>query len=168
MCGSALFVSGALDPTSVEAGCYAKQAYESIRKDQYDVSRIARNTRIDEKTIFKIKSYLFIDEHDLIGGKRRFDPSFVIAQSWQRLSSNHPDEILDHDLALLSHELYEIELVEQGIDHIKAHYKANRFCNYQEASDSYYADLKRKGKLRKGLAALREERKKSTFVPPKP
>lgn len=80
-------ISGALKPDSEEAKAHAERYYESVRHMTSDTSKISDATGIKKEKIDKIKNHVFIQEHDLIDGRKRFDPSYEMAQSWQRLMS---------------------------------------------------------------------------------
>lgn len=132
---SGLKVSGALDPTSKKANEHAVKYYESVRKMKTDYKKIAKNTGYSEKLIKKIKQYSFVDEHNLINGRKRFDPDYHMAQSWQRLIEGK--NIQKHDLLLLEHEMYEIILVEDGMSQQEAHNHTNEIYNYRKGCDEY-------------------------------
>ena len=68
-----------------------------------------------------------MESHQLADGYRRFDSSFEIASSWQRLMQN---KIESHDLTLLSHELLEKGLIESGMEQRTAHNYAENQFNY--------------------------------------
>lgn len=98
-------ISGAItDPDCERAKEHAKRFYEAMRHTNSDVIRIAENTGLSREQVLMIKNYLFVDEHWLRDGLARFDPSFEIAQSWQRLAGKR-ENILPHDLTLLKHEI---------------------------------------------------------------
>ena len=124
--------------TAAEA--HAERYYGLVRNMHTDVSKIAENTGYSEDAIRRIKNYIFIEEHDL-GDElpRRFDPSFAMAQSWQRLISGTPEP---HDLTLLKHEILEKELMDAGMSQHDAHIKTSKKYNYTKESDDYYAALK--------------------------
>ena len=132
-------IFGALNPNSKEADEHAKRYYAFIRSVNSDISKISSNADFDEKTIEEIKNYLFIDEHDLSGERKRFDSSYHIAQSWQRLWLGK--NILPHDITLLNHEKYEMQLVKSGLSQAKAHIIASRKYNYSQEVEDYYATL---------------------------
>ena len=67
-------------------------------------------------------------EYDLEGGRRRFDPDYFIARSWQRLRDGKG--IQPHDLTLLRHESYEYTMMQAGIDYGEAHRLAEKRHNY--------------------------------------
>ncbi len=139
-------VSGAItDPYSDDAIRHAEMYYEEIRNNHADVARIAQNTTLTYDQALLIKQYLFFNVHDLDGEIRRFDPSFEIAQSWQRLAFE-PQNIKPHDLTLLSHELKEISLVNQGMSQHDAHIEAAELYPYGRECQEYYQQLESKSK----------------------
>ena len=126
-------ISGALNPDSAEAQKHAAQYYESVRSMKTDVDKIAENTGMSKHDIQEIKNYLFIDRHDLIKGDERFDASYDIAQSWQRLIEGK--NIKEQDIILLNHEMVEIKLVRSGATQDRAHVEAAKLFNYAKAAD---------------------------------
>ena len=105
-----------------------------------DVSRIAKNTGFSGYDVNRVKNYLFMESHQLDDGYRRFDPSFVIATSWQRLLQN---KFEPHDITLLRHELLEMELVASGMEQRTAHNYAENKFNYGKESNEYYDRIKK-------------------------
>lgn len=137
-------ISGAItDTDSPEARKYAKIEYGSIRKRKVDVERIAKNTGYSKEQIQEIKNYLFIDKHNLGSRFTRFDPSFEIAQSWNRLMNGN---IESHDLTLIKHEIYEKELISSGMSQDDAHKETSKIYNYQKEAEEYYDSLKKRKK----------------------
>ena len=123
------------------AEAHANRYYGLVRSMSTDVSKIAKNTGFSEELIQQIKNYIFIDVHDLGDSiPRNFDPSFAMAQSWQRLISGTPEP---HDLTLLKHEKLEKELMDTGMSQYHAHIEASKKYNYTKESDAYYAALKK-------------------------
>ena len=127
--------SGALDPNSERAIKHTKNYYESIRKMKTDYIRIANNTGMNENEIKEIKEYLFIDKHNLTEGYKRFDESFDITQSWQRLIDGR--NIKEHDIILLKHEMLELKNVKNGLTQNEAHIIASKEYNYSEAVERF-------------------------------
>lgn len=140
-------ISGAItDVDSPRARKYAESEYGSIRKRKVDVKRIAKNTGYSEKQIEEIKNYLFIDKHNLGDGEtRRFDPSFEIAQSWNRLMRGNAEK---HDLTLIKHEIYEKQLISKGLSQDEAHKITSIKYNYRKESGEYYVKIKKRKKNR--------------------
>ena len=133
---------GIIDVYSKRALIHAELYYEEIRNMTTDVYRIAKRTKYSVKDINTIKNYLFLEQHNLDGKYKRFDPSFEIAESWQRLMDDNI-EIQEHDLILLSHELYEISLIESGLSQETAHYMATEQYDYRKGCIEYYDKIKR-------------------------
>ena len=130
-------ISGALNPESKEANKHAKLYYESIRKMKTDVQNIAKNTGYSIGFIQEIKNYLFIDDQNLGNGvQKRFDPSFEIAESWERLIIGK--DIKPHDLTLFRHEAKERELIQQGYTQDEAHILTSKIYNYSNEAYLYY------------------------------
>lgn len=125
-------ISGALNPYSKEANKHAKQYYESVRHMTTDTKKISENTSISKEKIDKIKNHIFIQEHDLLEGHKRFDPSYYMAQSWQRLIVGDFEE---KDVVLLKHEYAELRYMEKGFSQDQAHIKASKRYNYAKYCD---------------------------------
>ena len=116
-------ISGAIsDPFSKEAIAHAELYYEEIRHRNDDIAKIAERTGFTKEQVLKVKNYLFIETHCLGERVCRFDPSFEIAESWQRLS-DHNQVIQEHDKLLIPHELIEMYYVMRGYSQDKAHIK---------------------------------------------
>lgn len=134
-------VSGARNPYGKAADEHAKKYYGSVRKMTTDVSRIAKNTEYSKEEIQAIKNYLFVDEHDLgDSGFKRFDPDFMIAESWQRLTGGKPEP---HDLTLINHEIMEKKLISQGLSQDEAHNQATAKYNYDKEAREFYGKIKK-------------------------
>ncbi len=125
-------ISGALNPYSKEAEQHAEQYYESVRHMTTDTKRIAQSTGINQDKIDKIKNHIFVQEHDLLEGHKRFDPSYDMAQSWQRLTNGKFEE---KDIVLLKHEYAELRYMEKGLSQSEAHTKASKRYNYAQYCD---------------------------------
>ena len=121
-------IAGARDPLSPRAEKHAIQYYESVRHMKTDAERIAKNTGWEKEKIAEIKNHVFIQEHDLLYGHRRFDPSFEMAQSWQRLIEGK--DIRECDLVLLKHEYLELTLMKKGYSQNDAHIIASKKYDY--------------------------------------
>lgn len=135
-------ISGAINPDSVRGSEHAAKYYESVRNkhSSYDIYKIARNTGFSFEQVSLVKGYIFYDKHALDDGVNYFWPSFEMAESWKRLSSQN-GKYYDHDALLLYHELYEISLVAQGCPQNKAHDMATKKYDYRTASDLFYQKL---------------------------
>lgn len=131
-------VKGALtdknDPLYVKRDAHAIKYYESVRRSKKNnmVKTIANNTGISEKSINKVYDHVFIKEHELYGGKRRFDPDYDMAESFRRLREGR--NIQEHDLIMLKHERLEYELMnKKHMSYQEAHRLAEKKYNYQKA-----------------------------------
>ena len=139
-------VSGAriTDPNSDYANEFAKVYYPQIRKRSTDCKKIVQNIDVPEADIKAIKNYLFMDnslyDEDLQMW-RQFDADCAISQSWQRLADDK--DIKPHDLTLINHELYEMEIkrTNLNISHKEAHTLATEKYNYHGESEQYYGKL---------------------------
>lgn len=134
-------VTGARNPYSKAADDHAKRYYGLVRSMKTDAKNIAKNTGYSEAQIKSIKKYLFIDKHDLGEDlKKRFEPDFMIAESWQRLidGSQKP-----HDITLIKHELLEKELMGKGMSQDKAHIDASKKYNYEKEASEFYGKIKK-------------------------
>jgi hypothetical protein len=135
-------ISGGLNPDSIEAQKHADRYYEAVRKMTTDVQRIAENTGFDEDLIRSIKSFVFLEKHDLGDGQPDyFYPSYIMSQSWQRLIDGR--NILPHDITLLNHEKMEQELMQQGYSQDEAHRITEERYNYSKEAKDYYAEINR-------------------------
>lgn len=135
-------ISGALNPYSKEANKHAEQYYKSVRKMKTDINRISENTGYDKETIQSIKNFIFMDKHDLGDGKYDyFDPSFEMAQSWQRLIDGK--NIQPHDITLIKHEVMERDLMRAGLSQDEAHRLTSKTYNYKKESEEYYAAIEK-------------------------
>lgn len=59
---------------------------------------------------------------------QRFDPSYEIAQSWQRLIDGR--NIQEQDMVLLNHELMELQLMREGLTFEQAHAQASKAFDF--------------------------------------
>lgn len=130
-------LSDSNDPYYMKRDEHAERYYSSVRNrdKRLEVLEIAKNSGLDESRVSKAYDHLFIDEHDLEKGRARFDPSYDIAQSWQRLRDGK--SILPHDLTLLKHEAYEYDLMKSGASYEEAHAKAQARYNYAKELRDY-------------------------------
>lgn len=135
-------VSGALndknDPLYVKRDAHANRYYESIRNSKKVdiVNVIAKNTGISKKSISKVFDHIFINEHELYGGKRRFDADYDMAESFRRLREGK--HIQEHDIIMLRHERLEYELMKkEHMNYEEAHKLAEKKYNYQEALNKF-------------------------------
>lgn len=104
------------------------QKYEEIRNASNDIIIIAKNTGIDTDIIRQVKEHVFIKEHVLWDGIRRFDPEINMANAWERLASN---TFLKSDLEFLKHEFAESILMgKHDVSWRNAHDITNKVYNW--------------------------------------
>lgn len=137
-------VSGGLNPESRLADEHAIRAYESIKKSHTDFINVARHTGFSIEQIQIVKHYLFRSIHIMSYKTGSFDPDYAIAESWRRLSSKDGKNIQKHDVLLIYHELYEIELLlrNQNMTQQEAHNLAEQKYNYGLAVKRFYSGQK--------------------------
>ena len=133
--------SGALNPDSGEAQSHAERYYNFARKMTTDVEKIAKNTGFAVSDIQNIKSFVFYEEHELSGTIKRFDPSYEMAESWQRLVEGKG--IMPHDITLLHHELMERSLMLQGVSQAEAHIITSERYDYGREARLYHDQIER-------------------------
>lgn len=134
-------ISGAIsDPLSPEAQEHAIVYYEEIRHRTDDIMKIATYTGYTPEQVLKVKNFLFVETHILSTGIKRFDASFEIAESWQRLSDMQ-EYVQPHDKLLIPHELMEMDLITKGFSQADAHDKTCEIYNYPRATNEFYARI---------------------------
>lgn len=138
-------VSGALtdknDPLYVKREKHAQSYYQAVRNSKKSViiKTISDNTGMSEKYISKVYDHVFINEYDLYGGSKRFDPDYDMAESFRRLREGRG--IQAHDMVLLRHEHLEYGLMNKlGMPYDEAHRLAESKYNYREALDKFKKD----------------------------
>ncbi len=116
---------------------HAKLYYEEVRRRTSDVAAIAKNSGMPVEDIMKIKLHVFFNKYDLgLNEPSSFDPSYDMAESWQRLIDGK--DIRDMDEIMLKHELMKYELMNvQGLDYRTAHNMSETAYNYTK----YVKDL---------------------------
>jgi SPP1 gp7 family putative phage head morphogenesis protein len=114
---------------------HAKSFYDEIRKRIGDVEKIAKNTDMSIQDLKHIKEHVFFNYYDLGDAElSRFDPSYDMAVSWQRLVEGK--DIHEMDLVLLHHEIMEWDLINnKGLIPRDAHDLTNQKYNYQKYVD---------------------------------
>ncbi|VNF86233.1 gp35 [Streptococcus pneumoniae] len=134
------------DPYNKERDRHAQEFYESVRNrnKQHEIVKVSKNSRLSQSDVEKIYNHIFINEYDLEDGRKRFDPSYDMAESWRRLSEIGGKNIQPHDLVMLRHELMEHDLMAKGMKYDEAHELTNKSYNYQKA---WIAWMKQKGDL---------------------
>ena len=134
------------DPYNKERDRHAQEFYESVRNrnKQYEIVKVSNNSGLSQADVEKIYNHIFINEYDLEDGRKRFDPSYDMAESWRRLSEIGGKNVQPHDLVMLNHELMEHDLMAKGMKYDEAHELTNKTYNYQKA---WIAWMKEKGDL---------------------
>lgn len=134
------------DPYNKERDRHAQEFYESVRNrnKQHEIVKVSNNSGLSQSDVEKIYNHIFINEYDLEDGRKRFDPSYDMAESWRRLSEIGGKNIQPHDLVMLRHELMEHDLMAKGMKYDEAHELTNKSYNYQKA---WIAWMKEKGDL---------------------
>ncbi len=137
------------NPESPEAQEHAEKYYGLVRSMTTDTEKIAANIGKTSEEIKSVKDYLFVNnslyDEDL-GVWRHFDSDCAIAQSWQRLIDGK--NIQTHDLTLIEHELFEINLIKSNpsMPYYEAHALAQSAYNYKKEVESYYGNLNKLNK----------------------
>lgn len=143
-------ISGAIsDPLSPEALEHAIIYYEEIRHRTDDIMKIASYTGYTPEQVLKVKNYLFNETHILANGIKRFDESFEIAESWQRLSDMQ-EYVQPHDRLLIPHELMEMDLITKGFSQADAHDRTCEVYDYPRATNEFYGRLQHERNARLG------------------
>ena len=134
------------DPYNKERDRHAQEFYESVRNrnKQHEIVKVSNNSGLSQSDVEKIYNHIFINEYDLEDDRKRFDPSYDMAESWRRLSEIGGKNIQPHDLVMLDHELMEHDLMAKGMRYDEAHELTNKSYNYQKA---WIAWMKEKGDL---------------------
>lgn len=123
------------DEYGMERERHAKMYYEQVRNRnrEMQIAQVAKNSHFGISDVEKIFDHIFINEHDLEEGRKRFDPNYDMAESWRRLTEVSGKNIQKHDIVMLHHELMELGLMAEGISYNEAHEKTNKVYNYQKA-----------------------------------
>ena len=118
---------------------HARRYYEELvnRDRESTIAKIARASGMNKSDAKRAFEHLFIEEHDLVDGRRRFDPDYYMAQSIQRLIDIGGP--LPHDLILFKHEALEARYMASGMTQGQAHDKANELYNYEGLLDEWNA-----------------------------
>ena len=134
------------DPYNKERDRHAQEFYASVRNrnKQHEIVKVSKNSGLSQSDVEKIYNHIFINEYDLEDGRKRFDPSYDMAESWRRLSEIGGKNIQHHDRVMLRHELMEHDLMAKGMKYDEAHELTNKSYNYQKA---WIAWMKEKGDL---------------------
>lgn len=80
---------------------------------------MAKSSGLPESVVESAYQHVFIEEHELDGGRKRFYPDYDMAQSRQRLREGKV--VYENDRVFLLHEAKERELMAQGLGYDEAH-----------------------------------------------
>lgn len=134
-------VCGARNPLSKKAEEHAKKYYGLVRSMTTDAKKISESTGLSEKENQDVKNFIFNDKHDLGNGRfQRFDPDYMMAESWRRLMEGNPEQ---HDLTMINHEIMEHKLMLNGMTQDEAHILTTKTYNYDKEAKEYYAKIKK-------------------------
>lgn len=138
-------ISGALndanDPWGKRRQAHADRYYEEVRaRDlEREIEAVVSSSGKSREKVRAAYEHVFIKEHDLEGGRRRFDPDYDMAQSWQRLREGKT--VLEHDLTLIEHEAREAMYMDEGMTYAEAHAKTcSEGYNYVKDLDKWKDD----------------------------
>ncbi len=106
------------DADALQLDLKADKVYDQLRATN-DVSFVADKLGLHEEIVNQVKEHVFLKEHKLHDGFRRFDANFDISATWDRLASG---EFYASDLDWFEHELAESFLMRDStIDWRAAH-----------------------------------------------
>lgn len=135
-------ISGALtdknDPLYAKRDRHAYMYYESVRNSKKSpvVKSISKSSGFSERYISKVYDHVFINEYNLHGSKKRFEPDYDMAESFRRLREGRNIQV--HDMILLKHEHLEYGLMNRlGIPYDKAHDLAQSKYDYASALENF-------------------------------
>lgn len=120
-------VSGALndanDPYEKKRRTHAARYYDEVRArdPEREIAAVASSSGMGLEKVRTAYEHVFIREHDLEGGHRRFDPDYDMSQSWQRLREGKT--VFEHGLTLIEHEAREAMYMDAGMTYGEAHAK---------------------------------------------
>lgn len=94
------------------------------------ITTISKHSGMGVKSVSKVIDHLLFNYYTLNKGYTRFDPSYDITQSLQRLLEGK--DVRPEDIIMLHHERLEYELMNRyGHDYNTAHKLANKEYNYE-------------------------------------
>lgn len=126
------------DPLYEKRDRHAETYYESVRNSKKApiVKVISQNSGFSEAYISKVYDHVFVNEYDLYGGRKRFEPDYDMAESFRRLREGK--DIQEHDIILLKHEHLEYGLMNKfGISYDEAHELTQSKYDYKTALDEF-------------------------------
>lgn len=122
------------DPNMTRRVAHAERYYETLRNSESEsiIKKLSKNGGISLKSAQKVYEHILINKYELDEGVKRFDASYDMAVSLQRLLEGK--NIQAHDLILLRHERLEYELMNRyKKDYRTAHNLTNLKHNYDSA-----------------------------------
>lgn len=126
------------DPNGERREKHAELFYAAIRNGDKGsfVKKVAENTGMPEAGISKVFDHVFLNEYELGGGRKRFDPDYDMAETFRRLREGK--DIQPHDILLLKHERLEYELMKRtGRPYREAHALSASKFDYASALDRF-------------------------------
>ena len=113
------------DPLHEKRDAHAVRYYAELRNSSplYFAKAVSKNADIDEVTVSKAYTHLFVDDHGFI-------EDYDMAESLRRLRTN--DHIQEHDRLLIFHEALEHDIMEKnpGMPYTEAHDLTDLTYNY--------------------------------------
>jgi len=110
----------------------AEEFYEQMRRTGGSVDEIAQNTGLSRGAVDSAYRHLFLDQHQLDDGLRRFDADPEIVNAWNRMRNGTHTSA---DIDLINHERFEAILMNRyGQPYRCAHATANA-CGFQSPVD---------------------------------
>lgn len=104
------------------------------RKEAPQATVVADHTGFSKRSVEQVYEHMFTSKHKFEEGPiRQFDPSYDMAQSWQRLISKDNKSIRKSDILMLEHEMFESILMKDGLTYEKAHLETSKIYDYARA-----------------------------------
>lgn len=122
------------DPWQTRRDEHAKRYYETLRNSnqEYLAQTIAKVSGMRVTSIQKVLAHVLFNRYNLDKGYVRFDPSYEMSQSFQRLLVANGKDTQEKDIIMLKHEYLEYELMNRySKEYLEAHELANKKYNYQ-------------------------------------
>ena len=140
---------GALNSINDEKGTkrkeHAEKYYAFIRNSDrnLNIKAMVENTGVDKEIVESAYSHVFETKHNLSAGYTYFDPSYDMAQSWQRMRNG--TGIRPYDIILLKHENLESKIWKEHPTwtYDQAHAEANKTYDYWSAKMEWEMEHKK-------------------------
>ncbi|WP_295237035.1 hypothetical protein [Veillonella sp.] len=140
-------ISGALndenDPWQIRRDKHAEQYYEFLRNSnqEYLIKKLSEVSGMRLLSIQKVLAHVLYNRYNLDIGYTRFDPSYEMSQSFQRLLIANGKEVQEKDIIMLKHERLEYELMNKySKSYSEAHKLANKKHNYELFGEDVNSD----------------------------